>query len=370
MKRIGHIFDRITDPENIRMAIRKSSLGKRDKWYVQNVLAREEEAIETIRAMLIDKAFTPSPYDQKKILDGAGKKERIISKPRYFPDQIVHWALMLQIQPIIMRGMYEYNCGSIPGRGSSFGAKSVRRWMDADQKNTKYCLKLDIAKFYPSMRGDVLKGMFRRIIKCDHTLWLIDSIIDSADGLPIGNFTSQWFANFALQGLDHCIKEMLGAVYYVRYVDDLVIFGPNKRKLHRMRQEIDTYLRGIKLELKGNWQVFRVDDRGVDFLGLRFFRGKTILRKRVALRMRRRAKKIGKKRRLSARDAAAIISYWGWIKRTNSFRFYHANIKPHVKIETARKAVSRHAKALRLRPDSGIRSGNTVRQSDGPRRHG
>ena len=75
----------------------------------------------------------------------------------------------------------------------------------------------------------------------------------------------------------------------------------------------------MKLNIKGNWQVFRVDDRGVDFLGLRFFRKKTILRKRNALRIKRRAKKITKKQRLNSKDAAAIISYWGWIKRSNSY---------------------------------------------------
>ena len=366
MKRIGNIYKTICSTTNIEKAIEKSSLGKRSKPFVANVLENKELAAEVISDLLISKRFLPAPYKTKKILDGAGKKERIISQPKYFPDQVVHWALMLQIQPIIERGMYSYSCGSVPGRGTDLGAKMVRRWMDNDRRNTKYCLKLDVSKFYPSIDNERLKEKFRRIIKCPDTLGLIDAIIDSAEGLPIGNFTSQWFANFFLQDLDHHIKQSLGAVYYVRYVDDLVIFGPNKRKLHKMRIAIGEHLARDGLSLKKNYQVFRVDDRGVDFLGLRFFRHKTILRKRNALRIRRRIRRISKKPLLTFRDACAVISYWGWIKRSNSFQFYHKHVRPHVQIARARKVVSHHAKIIRLRTNPGVRSGNAVRQPAGP----
>lgn len=141
----------------------------------------------------------------------------------------------------------------------------------------------------------------------------------------------------------------MGAKYYIRYVDDLVIFGPNKKKLHKIRTEIAKYLKEIKLELKNNWQVFRVDDRGIDFLGFRFFRDKTILRKRNVLRIKRRVKKISKKSKLNFKDASAIISYWGWIKRSNSYNFYNKHIKPFVSLKEAKKVVSEHAKAENLR---------------------
>jgi hypothetical protein len=231
----------------------------------------------------------------------------------------------------------------VPGRGTAYGQKILRKWLDKDYKNTKYCLKLDISKFYPSVKNEILKQMFRTKIKDQDCLWLIDTIIDSNQGLPIGNYTSQWFANFYLQGLDHYIKENLGVKYYVRYVDDLVLLGGNKKKLHKARIAIADYLSSIGLQLKSNWQVLKVNCRAIDFLGFRFFRDKTILRKRNALRIRRRFRKIKKKGRLSYKDACAVISYWGWIKRSNSYHFYQ-NLKKLVSLNDARKVVSKHAK--------------------------
>ena len=120
----------------------------------------------------------------------------------------------------------------------------------------------------------------------------------------------------------------------------MVLLGPNKKKLHAARKAIETYLNDIRLTLKGNWQVSKVDDRAIDFLGLRFFRDKTILRKRNSLRIKRRIKKISKKGKLTCRDACAVVSYWGWIKRSNSFNFYHRYIKPVVSVGEAKRAVS------------------------------
>jgi hypothetical protein len=329
----------------------KASLGKRDQNRVKHVIENIDLATTKIREMLLNKTYVPSPYKIKTIKDGASKKERTIHKPNFYPDQIIHWALMLQLQPIIMRGMYEYNCGSVPGRGTAYGQKILRKWLDKDYKNTKYCLKLDISKFYPSIKNEILKQMFRAKIKDQDCLWLIDAIIDSNQGLPIGNYTSQWFANFYLQGLDHYIKEKLGVKYYVRYIDDLVLLGGNKKKLHKARIAIADYLSSVGLQLKPNWQVFKVNCRAIDFLGFRFFRDKTILRKRNALRIRRRFKKIKKKGRLSYKDACAVISYWGWIKRSNSYHFYQ-NLKKLVSLNDARKVVSKHGKARSLRSNS------------------
>ena len=344
MKRAGYLFKDICDIENIKQAITKSSLGKRNQKRVKHILNNIEVYAGKIQSLLLTKQFFPSPYDIKIIQDGATKKTRTIHKPQYYPDQIIHWALMLQLQPVIMKGMYEFSCGSVPGRGTSYGQKILRKWLDSDYKGTKYCLKMDITKFYPSVQNEILKSMFRKKIKDGDCLWLIDSIIDSAEGLPIGNYTSQWFSNFFLQGLDHFIKEKLGIKYYIRYVDDLVLLGSNKKKLHLARKKISEYLDSIGLGLKRDWQVFKVNSRDIDFLGLRFFRNKTILRKRNALRISRRMRKISRKTILNYKDACAVISYWGWIKRSNSYNFYNKNVKPIVSIGVAKKVVSGYAK--------------------------
>jgi hypothetical protein len=256
---------------------------------------------------------------------------------------------MLQLTPILMRGMYEYNCGSIPGRGTSYGQKALRKWMDADYRGTKYCLKMDVSKFYPSVDTAVLKGMFRKILKDQDCFWLISQILDSSqDGLPIGNYTSQWFSNFFLQGLDHHIKEDLQIKYYIRYMDDLVLLGSNKKNLRQARQSIDRYLHSIHLVMKPNWQVFLINARAIDFLGFRFFREKTILRKKNALRIRRRFIKISKKSTLNYMDACAVVSYWGWIKRSDSYNFYNKYIKPIVSIATAKRRISEYGRQTNL----------------------
>lgn len=344
MKRVGYIYDNIHDIDNIKEAVMNSSKKKRDQKRVKKILDNKDYYAEKISEMIKNKTYEPSPYIIKKIYCGISNKEREIYKPRYYPDQIIHWALMQQIEHIIMRGMYYYTCGSIPGRGSGRGQKAIRKWIDNDYKNTKYCLKMDITKFYPSVDNRLLKQMIRRKIKDKDCLWLIDTIIDSAEGLPVGNYTSQWFSNLFLEGLDHFIKEDLKIKYYIRYIDDLVLLGSNKKKLHKARKEIEKYLNNINLELKGNWQVFRINKRDIDFLGLRFFRNKTILRKRNALRIKRRMTKISKKKSLNEKDASAIISYWGWMKDIDSYNFYHEHVKPKVSLKKARKVVSCHAK--------------------------
>jgi hypothetical protein len=136
--------------------------------------------------------------------------------------------------------------------------------------------------------------------------------------------------------------------------DDMVILGGNKRELHKMMNEIMNYMKNIHLEVKGDWQIFKVNSRPIDFLGLKFYRNKTILRKRNALRIKRRLIKISKKSRLNYKDACAVVSYWGWIKRSDSYNFYSKNIKPFVTIKQAKRTVSEFAKRRNLRKNPRI----------------
>lgn len=342
LKRIGYIYKKIYDIENIRYAIWKASEKKRDQRRVKVILENDLYYAKQIQKMLINKTYVPSEPKIKTIQDASSGKIRTIYKPNFFPDQIIHWALMLQVEPIMMRGMYQYSCGSVPKRGTSYGQKTLRKWLDTDYKNSKYCLKMDIEKFYPSIQFKFLKEMVKRKIKDKDCLWLIFTIIKA--GMLIGYFTSQWFANFFLEAFDHFIKEKLGVKYYIRYVDDLVLLGSNKRKLHKVRKEIEVYLKSIGLKLKDDWQVFRTAKRPIDFLGIKFYQTHSTLRRRNALRIIRRLRKIKKKGLLNEKDASAVISYWGWIKRTDSYYFYHKYIQPIVPINLARRVVSVNGK--------------------------
>lgn len=283
MKRIGYIYKKIYDKDNIRQAIYSAADKKKKHKHVKRVLKDVEKYVDKVHLMLKEKTYVPNKPKVKVIQDSSNGKVRKIFKPNFYPDQIIHWALMLQIEPIMMSGMYVYNCGSVPNRGPTYAQKAIEKWIDNDRKHTKYCLKMDITKFYPSIDNELLKQKFRRKIKDKDCLWLIDSIIDGSEGQPIGYYTSQWFANFFLEEMDHYIKEYLQVKYYIRYVDDLVMFGNNKKKLHKAKHKIIEFVENIGLKIKDDHQVFRVDKRAVDFLGMRFYRTHTTLRRRNAL---------------------------------------------------------------------------------------
>lgn len=179
--------------------------------------------------MIANESFTPSPYRRFQIKDGATQKVREICCPKFYPDQIVHWMMILVLEPVFMRGMCETNCGSVPGRGAHYGKKHIEKWYKLDRKNTKYCAKLDIRKFYPSSKAPAVMQELRHVIKCKRMLRLCETVLNSSDGLPIGNYTSQWFANFLLQRLDHFIKEVLHIRYFVRYMDDMCLWASSKK---------------------------------------------------------------------------------------------------------------------------------------------
>ena len=342
MKRIGHLYDKITDIENIKLAIINASRKKRDRPAVIRVLEDIEGHALKIHHILETESYIPSPYYEVKIIDNSSCKERMIHKPKFFPDQVIHWAVMQIVQPSLLKGMYYYCCGSVPGRGGQRGYKAIKKWLKMDPKYTKYCLQIDVSKFYPSIDQVALKAMLRGKLKDERCLKLLDSIIESTEaGLPIGNYTSQWLANFYLEGLDHYIKEELGIKYYIRYMDDGVMFGNNKKALHKARRLIEMYLSRIKLKLKGNWQVFKVDARPIDFLGFRFYRAHVTMRRRNALRIRRRIRKVSRKPVLNYTDAAAIISYLGWIYNSNSYKYFEKYVKPYIDIKKL-KEVIRH----------------------------
>ena len=186
MKRKSNIYEKIIEIDNIRKAILNASKGKKDRKSVDKILCNIEYYTLEIHNMLKNKTYKPSPYHEMKIQDGTRKKERIIYKPMFYPDQCIHWALMQQIEPLFKKGMYEFCCASVKDRGIHYASKHIKKILVRDRKNTKYCLKLDVKKFYPSMYKEILKRKFMRIIKDRDVLDLLDLIVDSSkNGVPI-----------------------------------------------------------------------------------------------------------------------------------------------------------------------------------------
>lgn len=247
--------------DNIEKAFLKPSLGKRSRPDVKSVLDNLEQEIEKLRGILERGEYQPAHHTPVKINERNYQKERTIIKPNYKYEQVVHHIVVQALKPGIETGMYEYVLGSIPGRGPHRGAKKIEHWIRTDISNTKYVLKMDIRHFFQSVDHDVLKAWLAKKYRDSNSIELAYLIIDAIEeGLPLGYYTSQWFANFLLQPLDHYIKEQLHVKYMTRYMDDIVCFGRNKKKLHEARREISKYLEeNFRLHLKKNWQVFRFE---------------------------------------------------------------------------------------------------------------
>ncbi len=348
MHKIKHVWEKITDLENIKTAIVCASAKKLHRKSVQRVLMDVDLHAREIQHMLLSKTYKPSPYIPMTVQDGSAQKTRLIHKPQFYPDQCIHWALSLPLQETWGKSIYPYSCGSIPGRGLHMGARAMKRWLANDPKGTKYCYKFDIRKYYPSVNLDRLMNQFTRKIHDPDALWLIGQIVYSHDqGLPIGNFTSQWFANLYLSDFDWWVRQNYGMRYYQRYIDDVVILHNNKRTLHKMRNQIERVLSAhYGLKIKPTWQVFRVDSRGVDFLGYRFYHNKTIIRKTTAYRIAKRVRKVSRKPEATMTDASAVMSYMGVTKHCDSYNFLNRYVIPFVSLRMLKEIHRENCKII------------------------
>lgn len=275
----------------------------------------KDKLLLDLQRKLINGEYETSEYYVFKIYE---PKEREIFKLPYYPDRIVHHAIMNIMEPIWVSAFIKGTYSCIRKRGMHKALRDVKFALK-DEINTQYCLKLDIRKFYPSIDHDILKTIIRKKIKDKRLLSLLDEIIESAQGVPIGNYLSQFFANLYLTYLDHWIKEQKKVRYYFRYADDIVILGGDKQQLRDLFYDIQDYLNNkLKLNFKDNWQIFKVDSRGIDFVGYRVFHTHTLLRKRIKKRFCKKINKLNKKQNLD-KDTykQKICSYIGWIKYCN-----------------------------------------------------
>ena len=328
MKRKNNLYNKIFHRQNILDAFNNSKKGKSKYKEVIKISQIPHLYINKIHNMLINKSYKTSEYKLDKRIERG--KERIIYKLPYFPDRIIHHTLLQIIQPILEQTYIKDTYQSIKGRGVH-KAKDRLEFFLKDVENTKYCFKMDIKKYYPSIDNQILKKLIRKKIKCEDILYLIDEIIDSTKGLPIGNYTSQTFGNYYLSYFDHWIKEDLRIKYYIRYADDMVILHSNKSYLHEIKTKIEKYLEEeLHLKLKENWQIFPTRTRGIDFLGFRFFGTHTIIRKSIKKSFVKISNKI-KHKTITIKNIQSFMSYYGWIKASDSYNLLRTSINKQVK---------------------------------------
>ena len=323
MKRIGNLYTKIYDLDNLYLAYSKAKTGKSKSKGVIQFESDLDNNILQIQKELIEQTYITSEYNVFTIRDP--KERTIYSLP--FRDRVVQHAIMNIIESLWTSVFISQSYSSIKGKGIHGAWKHIRRDLK-NRKQTQYCLKMDITKFYPSIDHHIMKQIIRKKIKDIKLLVLLDGIIDSAPGMPIGNYLSQFLANLYLSYFDHWLKEVKRVKYYYRYADDLIILGDSKQDLHLLRIDIQTYLsQNLKLKLKSNYQVFPIVSRGIDFIGYVFFHSHTMLRKRIKKNFCRCVAKLNRKV-MTAKDYRIKICSWlGWCKYCNSKNLIKTIIK-------------------------------------------
>jgi len=333
MKRYWNIYERIYSMDNLRLAHHNARKDKALYKEVQMVNKNEDYFLKKIQKILKERKYHISPKDYSVSTIRDKTKSRELWKLKYYPHRIIQRAIMLQLEEIFTKNFTNFTCASVKNRWMSQVMKLMSKYL-WDKEWTKYCLKLDITKYYPSVNHRILKKILRRKFKDKDLLNLLDMLIDSFPWkrwLPIGSYLSQFLANFYLSYFDHRMKEKLHIKYVVRYMDDIVILCWSKKKLWYYYRRIKWYLEwSLNLSIKWNYQIFPTDKRWIDFVWYRYFHGYTLLRKRVLLKMKDKIKKlwikINKWIMMNFRDWCSINSYTWWIIYCNHHRLYNKYI--------------------------------------------
>lgn len=306
MKRYGNLYPEIISFENILLASRQAQKGKRFRDNVLDFNYHLETELIRLQKQLTDKTYQPGAY---RTFHLTNPKSRLISAAPY-RDRVVHHALCNTIVPIFERTFIADSYANRLGFGTHLALKKFTHFA----RNSRYVLQCDIRNYFPTIDHIILKELIRRKIKCPDTLWLIDTLIENSNeqeividyfpgddlltpvtrrrGLPIGNLTSQFFANIYLNGFDHFVKEQLKISKYVRYVDDFALFSDDRELLADARLAIEEYLAQLRLKIHPIKSQLFETKIGATFLGFKVFSDRIRVRNSNLHQARRRLKRL------------------------------------------------------------------------------
>lgn len=342
MKSYRNLYPEICDFANVHLAYLKARKNKRYRDEVLAFSANLEESLSSICRDLQEKSYVPGPYRHFTVYEP--KERKIMAAP--FRDRVIHHAFCNIIDPIFERGFIFDSYACRKGKGIHAASNRTITFLRAarcEWGENFYCLKADVAKYFPSIRHDILLSIIGRKIACCNTLKLIEIILDSgveenrepARGIPIGNLTSQLWANVFLNELDHRLKEKYEIRYYARYMDDFFIFHPSKNYLKEILAKIkDFFQQELDLKLNQKTDIFPAS-HGINFVGYRHFFDHRTARKQTTRRIRRGLKTIiglwrsGELRR--SRLLASLISWYGYLKHADSYKIRKHGLNPQLR---------------------------------------
>lgn len=344
-------LDNIANYGNALIAHANAKRGKKNYYEIPIFEENLSDNLHKLCDQFIDGTYKTSGYIISEIIDGPSGKHRTIAKVCY-KDRVAQWMIALQYQPYYLSILHPNTHAAIPGRGIHSALRSTEHYVREDKY--EWCLKFDIRHYFESINRTILKQQMEKDIPDAAILRIVCGIIDDAPstGIPIGNYSSQYLANRYLTPFDYWLGTRAA---FVRYMDDVVVFGHTKDELVKLFRDLEWYLlRNLYLEIKDNWQIFRVKDRGIDFVGYRIFPDRTILRKRafrdtrrVALNLKRKVTKGGE---LTYSEQCSVMSRLGWIfpcsqgDKKYLWETYFEPIKLTIKPKTKRKLYENYLK--------------------------
>lgn len=306
MKRHGNLWPQVIDFNNLLAASKIAQRGKRYRETVLCFNSRLADELLQLQTELETKSYWPGRYTTFQIVE---PKKRMISAAPY-RDRVVHHALCNVIAPIFERTFIRDSYANRAGYGTH---RALRRFTEF-ARSSRYVLQCDIRKYFASIDHEILKALIRRKIKCADTVRLIETIIDASNqqeerneyfpgdelwtpyerrrGLPIGNLTSQFFANVYLDGLDHFVKERLCVSKYVRYVDDFSLFGDDREELAEARRRIEDHLTGLRLQIHPIKSQLFETRHGAGFVGYRVLPDRIRVKNENLQRARKRLRRL------------------------------------------------------------------------------
>ncbi|MFQ5602753.1 MAG: reverse transcriptase domain-containing protein [bacterium] len=342
MKSYTNLFKKICSFENLYLASRKAEKGKRFRHEVAVFNARRAENLLDIERLLRAGRY---PFGQFRTFKILYPKPRIISAAPY-ADRVVHHAVINIICPLFERKFMRDSYANQKGKGTHAALDRCTYYA----RRYGYVLQMDIRKYFPSIDHQLLLSEIARTIRCRPTLELVNQIIANSNpqeaahfyfpgddlfapferrkGLPIGNLTSQFFANVYLNPLDLFVKEVLRAPGYIRYVDDLLVFNHDKKWLDDCRQGVQRFLNDWRLQLNPHKAVIYPVRRGIPFLGFRVFPTHRRLLRNGVKRARQRLRGLSKgyrTGRISLEKVNASVQAWlGHVGHGDTWRLRQA----------------------------------------------